>query len=57
MLASYHKWIFENNHLESVETLRNWLVQEAEFQTIAAETTKGIINKKMKHSNGSFFSD
>ena len=32
MLASYHRWIFENNHLESVETLRDWLVQEAEFR-------------------------
>ena len=46
MLASYHRWIFENNHLESVETLRDWLVQEAEFQTIAAETIKGIMNQK-----------
>ena len=46
MLASYHRWIFENNHLESVETLRDWIVQEAEFQTIAAETIKGIMNKK-----------
>ena len=42
MLASYHRWIFENNHLESVETLRDWIVQEAEFQTIATETIKGI---------------
>ena len=33
-------------------------MQEAEFQTIAAETIKGITNqKKTKHSNGSFFSD
>ena len=46
MLANYHRWIFGNNHLESVETLRNWLVQEAELQTIAAETIKGIINQK-----------
>ena len=59
MLASYHRWIFENNHLESVETLRDWIVQEAEFQTIAAETIKGITTnlKKKKHNNGSFFSD
>ena len=58
MLASYHRWIFENNHMESVETLRGWLVQEAGFQTIAAETINRIMNqKKMKHSNGSFFSD
>ena len=42
MLASYHRRILENNHLESVETLRDWIVQEAQFQTIAAETIKGI---------------
>ena len=57
MLGSYHRLIFENNHLESLETLRDWLVQEAEFQKIAAEKIKGIMNKKMKHNNGSFFSD
>ena len=46
MLANYHRWIFENNHLESVETLRDCIVQEAEFQTIVAETVKGIMNQK-----------
>ena len=40
MLASYHRWIVENNHLESVETLQDWIVQEAEFQTTAAETVR-----------------
>ena len=39
-------WIFENNHLESVELLRDWILQEAEFQTIEAETIKGIMNQK-----------
>ena len=59
MLANYHRWIFENNHLESIETLRDWIVQEAEFQTIATETIKGITanQKKKKHNNGTFFSD
>ena len=59
MLANYHRWIFENNHLESVETLRDWIVQEAEFQTIATETIKGITanQKKKKHNNGTFLSD
>ena len=46
MWASYQRWIFENNQLESVETLRNWIVQEAEFQTIAAETINGMTNQK-----------
>ena len=50
ILANYHRWIFENNHLESVETLRDWLVQEAEFQAIAAEKIKGIMNQKKKLS-------
>ena len=57
MLASYHRWVFENNHLESVETLRDWIVQEVELQTIAAEKIKGITKnqkkkkkKKKKHS-------
>ena len=57
MLASYHRWKIENNHLESVETLRGWIVQEVEFQTIVVETIKGITNKKKKNSKGSFFSD
>ena len=46
MSASYHRWIFEKNHLESVETSRDWVVQEKEFQTISEETIKGITNKK-----------
>ena len=56
ILASYHRLIFENNHLESVVALRDWIVQEAEFQTTMTETIKGITNQK-KHSNGSFLSD
>ena len=45
--------------MESVETLRDWIVQETEFHTIAAETIKGITTnpKKKTHNNGSFFSD
>ena len=47
-LGSYHRWKFENNHLESVETLRDWIVQEAEFQTIVAETIKIITTTREK---------
>ena len=50
MLASYHRLIFEDNHLEPVETLRNWIVQEAKFQTIATETIKGIMNPKKEEA-------
>ena len=48
MLTNYHRWIFENHYLESVEVLRDFIVQEAEFQIIAAETLKGIATSTKK---------
>ena len=42
MLASYHRWVFDNNISESVITLKTWLVQESEVQTIANETIHGF---------------
>ena len=58
VLSSYRRWIFENNYFESVKLLRNWVVEETEFQIIVTEIMKGITkNKKKKYSNGSFFSD
>ena len=42
MLASYHRWVYENNISESVITLKTWVIQESEFQTIANETIHGF---------------
>ena len=42
MLARYHRWIFEHNHLGSVLTLRTWVIEESEFQTVASETVNGV---------------
>ncbi|KAK3732000.1 hypothetical protein QZH41_005502 [Actinostola sp. cb2023] len=42
MLAQYHRWIYENRKAECVEILREWIIQEAEFQIIASETVRGI---------------
>ena len=42
MLASYHRWIFENRKSESVEVLREWAIQESEFQSRALETIQGL---------------
>ena len=42
MLTNYHRWMFEKYKPESLESLREWLIQEAEFLTIAAETIKGL---------------
>ena len=60
MLAQYHLWIFENHRWESVETLKEFVLQEAEFQTVAWETIRGVTssnrnvdlrrNRSEKHS-------
>ena len=42
MLASYHRWVYENNISESVITLKTWVIQESKFQTIANETIYGL---------------
>ncbi|XP_063441925.1 uncharacterized protein LOC134722246 [Mytilus trossulus] len=42
VLSRYHRWIFESGKTESVECLREWILQEAEFQTIASETIHGL---------------
>ena len=45
LLARYHRWIFENSMSESVLTLRTWVKQESEFQTVASETVHGLTGK------------
>ena len=49
MLAAYHRWIFENRKKESVEVLREWAIQESEFQIRALETIQGMNFEK--HEN------
>jgi len=39
MLANYHRWIFEK---QKGETLREWVIQETEFQTRALEAAHGL---------------
>ena len=46
MLASYHRWLFENHKLECVEVLREYVVQEAEFHTRALETVQGLSGQR-----------
>ena len=45
MLTRYHRWVFESNMSEVFVTLRKWVIQEAEFQTIAVETVHGLKGK------------
>ena len=46
MLSSYHPWIFEKHNHKSVETMREWVLQEAEFQTKTLEAVHGLTNAK-----------
>ena len=40
--------------MECVETLCEWIIQEAEFQTVVAETLCGLIGKR-RDSSHTFF--
>ena len=61
MLAQYHRWIFENHRWESVETLKEFVLQEAEFQTVASETIRGVtssnrnVDSRRNQSEKAFF--
>ena len=51
MLTHYHHWIYENHKIESVEILREWVIQETEFQTKAMKTIQGLTGKNDTRSN------
>ena len=42
MLAKYHRWIYETQTPETVESLKTWVFQESTFRTIASETVHGL---------------
>ena len=42
MIANYNRWLDEHRREESVETLRDWLLREAEYRTIAVEASRGV---------------
>ena len=45
ILANYHRWVYDNNVTQSVATLRQWVIPESEFQTVASETVHGVTGK------------
>ena len=51
MLTRYHRWIYENYKIESVEVLRECVIQETEFQTKTVETIQGLSRKHDVGSN------
>ena len=44
--SMYYQWIFEKHNLESVESVREWVLQEVEFQTRALDVVHGLTNTK-----------
>ncbi|CAC5373862.1 unnamed protein product [Mytilus coruscus] len=54
MLSRYHRWIFESGKTESVECLREWILQESEFQTIASETIHGLSTNTSSNSQRNY---
>ena len=59
LLAQYQRWIYENKNVENVESLKRFIVQEAEFQVTAAETIQGLhVAGRTKHrGEQSYFGD
>ena len=45
MLANNHRWVYDNNVTQTVATLRQWVILESEFQTVASETVHGVTGK------------
>ena len=54
MFASYNRWVFEHKKPDSVETLRKWIIQESEFQTVAPETLSGE-SERCREGKQTFF--
>lgn len=42
MCSRYLRRVFENHEIESVMTIKKWILQESEFYTIAEETLHGL---------------
>ena len=46
--------MFEQKKVECVEKVREWIIQEAEFQTVAAETLCGLTGERRDSSHTLF---
>ena len=42
MLTQYQRWIYQKRRQPSVETLREWIIMESEYQTRAHKTAYGF---------------
>ena len=54
LLTQYNRWIFENRRRECVETLKVWVIHEAEFYTVARETAHGVSSDRRSSGSRGF---
>ena len=48
MLSRFYRWVKESGRPESIETLRDWITEESEYQVKAVETVEGLHGAKGK---------
>ncbi|XP_053406667.1 uncharacterized protein LOC123558187 [Mercenaria mercenaria] len=48
LLARYHRWIGSSGKKESLEQLKDWVIQESQYLTIASETIHGLRSENEK---------
>ena len=46
MVTEYKRWVKRNHQEESIEVLREWVLQEAEYKVVAAETIFGLQSRQ-----------
>jgi len=49
LLSQYYKWVKEKGKLESLEELREWVPEEAEYQVQASEVKNGVSSAGGRH--------
>ena len=49
LLSQYYRWVKEKGKLESLEELREWVAEEAEYQVQALEVKNGVSSAGGKH--------
>ena len=55
LLAGYHRWVFEKSAAGSVLTLRTWVIQEPEFQTVATESVYELTGQSSNQASQPFY--
>jgi len=57
LLAQNYRWLHKNKYQDSLETLKDWVSEEATYQIQAAEIKHGISSQERNEQpwNGKYF--